>query len=310
MKKIIILLTITTFLSCSKSNEPANATNNPSEQKTINLTVDGNDRSFIIYLPIGYNNASKMPLVFVNHGGQGNPAGMFQLADFRPIADRDKVVLVYPTGYQSSWNDGRPTAANLANIDDVNFFRKMSDYMTTNYNIDTKKIFATGISNGGFMASRLGCELSDKITAVAVVAASIEQGVANSCNPNTKMPTLYIQGTLDGFVPFLGGVVSPGAGGTAISHVQAITKWITINNCQATPVTTNLPDIANDGTTIVQRKYSNTLTGAEVLSYVVANGGHTWPQGGQYLPESIIGKTSQDINGCEEIWQFFKRQSK
>ena len=70
------------------------------EQRTVNLTVDGYDRSFIVYLPLGYNNAGKMPLVFVIHGGSGTPEGMIRLADFRSIADKEKVVLVYPAGYQ------------------------------------------------------------------------------------------------------------------------------------------------------------------------------------------------------------------
>ncbi|MFN4891000.1 MAG: phospholipase, partial [Bacteroidota bacterium] len=58
---------------------------------------------------------------------------------------------------------------------------------------------------------------------------------------------------------------------------------------------------------IKQRVYSGGTNGSEVVSYVVLNGGHTWPQGYQYLSESIIGKTSQDMNGCEVIWTFFKR---
>jgi polyhydroxybutyrate depolymerase len=310
MKNILILLIIFVFASCTKDNKEAPIANNLAEQKTIDLVVDGNTRSFIIYKPLGYNNAGKMPMVFVNHGGQGDASGMIKLADFRTIADREKIVLVYPTGYQKSWNDGRPTAANVQGIDDVNFFRKMCDYMVANYQVNNSKIYATGISNGGFMSSRLGCELSDKIAAIAVVAASIEEGIANNCNPQKPVPALYIHGTLDGFVPFIGGTVSPGAGGMAISHAQAITKWIALNNCKTTPTITDLPDSANDGTTIKQRTYTNTTNGTEVVSYVVINGGHTWPQGYGYLPENTIGITSQDMNACEVIWQFFKKYSR
>jgi polyhydroxybutyrate depolymerase len=312
MKNLTFLFSIIVFVSCSKDNDntPATIVDNPSQQKTIDITVDGYARSFVVYNPLGYNNAGKMPMVFVNHGGQGDAVGMIQLADFRTIADREKVVLVYPTGYEKSWNDGRPTAANLKGIDDVNFFRKMCDYMVANYGVNNSKIYVTGISNGGFMSSRLGCELSDRIAAIAVDAASIEEGIANSCNPKNPVPAMYIQGTLDPLVPFNGGVVTPGAGGTAISHTQAITKWITLNNCSTTPIVTNLPDSANDGTTIKQRVYTNTTNGTEVVSYVVLNGGHTWPQGYAYLPESIIGITSQDMNACEVIWKFFKKYSR
>lgn len=279
------------------------------EQKTINLTIDGTARTFVIYLPTGYNNAGKMPMIIALHGGSGTPDAMFQLADFRPIAERDKVIIVCPAGIQNTWNDGRPTPANTSGINDVSFISQLCTYMITNYAADATRMYATGISNGGFMSSRLACELSDKIAAIASVAASMEQNtVAANCNTNGRaVPAIYIQGTTDPLVPFAGGTMTAGNGGVILSHAQAVAKWITINNCNTTAVTTDLPDIANDGTTIKQRVYTGVNNGSEVVSYVVANGGHTWPQGYQYIAESIIGKTSQDMNACEVIWQFFKR---
>ena len=312
MRHIFILITIIFLLiSCKKDNNPNIYADKPSEQKTVNLTVDGNARSFIVYLPTGYNNAGKMPLIFAIHGGSGTPEGMINIANFKTIADRDKVVLVYPAGIQNNWNDGRPTTPNQLGINDVSFFNQMCDYMINNYSVDGTKIYATGISNGGFMSSRLGCELSNRIAAIAVDAATIEATtIAPNCNPGRPVPAIYIHGTTDPLVPFTGGTVSPGAGGTAISHFQAIDKWITINGCNTTPTITDLPDIANDGTTIKQRVYSNSTNGSEVVSYVILNGGHTWPQGYQYANEAFIGKTSQDMNACEVIWTFFKRFSR
>jgi len=305
--KLIFSLLFITLLSCNKEDNSITP-DKPSEQKTINLTVDGNARSFIVYLPTGYNNAGKMPLIFAIHGGSGTPEGMINIANFKPISDREKVVLIYPAGIQNNWNDGRPTTPNQLGINDVSFFNQMCDYAIANLSVDGTKIYATGISNGGFMSSRLGCELSNRIAAIAVDAATIEATtIASSCNPGRPVPAIYIHGTLDPLVPFSGGTVSPGAGGTAISHFQAIDKWITINGCNTTPTITDLPDIANDGTTIKQRVYSNSTNGSEVVSYVITNGGHTWPQGYQYLNELIIGKTSQDMNACEVIWSFFKR---
>ena len=314
MKLFFNLLTISIFLfSCKKEGGPTLSVDKPSEQKTINITFDGVARNFIVYLPSGYNNSGKMPLIFAIHGGSGTPEGMINIANFKTIADRDKVVLVYPEGVQKNWNDGRPTAPNQLGINDVGFFNQMCDYMINNYSVDVKKIYATGISNGGFMSTRLGCELSNRIAAIAVNAATIEATtIAPNCKPNRPVPALYIHGTTDPLVPFLGGQITAGgtAGGTILSHFQAIDKWVTINGCNPTPTVTDLPDIANDGTTIKQRVYSGGANGSEVVSYVVLNGGHTWPQGYQYLNEAIIGKTSQDMNACEVIWTFFKRFSR
>ncbi len=311
MKVVCLLFTLWLALACKKATTTGSVppADKPSEQKIINLTIDGTPRGFIVYLPSGYNNVTaKMPLIFALHGGSGSGSSMITLADFRPIAEANKIVLVYPDGIQNSWNDGRATPANVAGINDVSFFSQLCDYMVTNNNVDAAKIYATGISNGGFMSSRLGCELSTKIAAIAIDAATIEQNtVFSACNPSRPVPAMYIHGTLDGFVPILGGTVVGNAGGTAVSHAQAITKWITINGCNPTPTVVNLPDVSNDGTTITQRIYGGGTNGSEVVSYIIANGGHTWPQGAQYLPESIIGKTSQDMNGCEVIWNFFRR---
>jgi len=310
MRLLINIFTISILLfSCKKEDTKILSVDKPSEQKTNNLTIDGTDRSFIIYLPTGYNNAGKMPLIFAIHGGSGTPEGMINIANFKPIAERDKVILVYPAGIQKNWNDGRPTTPNQLGINDVSFFNQLCDFMITNYSVDGTKIYATGISNGGFMSSRLGCELSNRIAAIAVDAATIEATtIAASCNPGRPVPAIYIHGTTDPLVPFTGGQMT--AGGTVLSHFQAIDKWVTINGCNSTPTITDLPDIANDGTTIKKRVYSGGINGSEVVSYVVLNGGHTWPQGYQYLNEAIIGKTSQDINACEVIWTFFKRFSR
>jgi polyhydroxybutyrate depolymerase len=311
MRKISLTLTlILALLSCKTDDPSATPEDKPSEEITINLTVDGNARSFIIYLPEGYNRVEKMPLIFAIHGGGGTPDGMMKIAEFKTIADQDKLLLVYPSGIEKHWNDGRPTTPNELGINDVSFFNEMCDYLINNYKVDETRIYATGISNGGFMSSRLGCELSNRVAAIAVVAATMEATtIAPSCNPGRPVPSIYIHGTMDPLVPFLGGEMTAGgtAGGTILSHAQTIDKWVSINECNAIPVVTDLPDLADDGTTIKRRVYAGGTNGSEVVSYVILNGGHTWPQGYQYLSELIVGKTSQDMNACEVIWAFFKR---
>jgi polyhydroxybutyrate depolymerase len=310
-KAYLLVLVVLLFTACKKDEvqQSQPVADSPAESRNLTLSSGGNVRNFTVHLPAGYNNASNLPLAFVLHGGQGSAANMLTLTDFRNLANQDKWLLIYPDGYQSSWNDGRPTAANQANINDVQFFSDMIDYAVINFKANAKKIYATGISNGGFMSARLGCELSNKITAIATVAASLPQAL--NCTPNNPVPTICIQGTLDALVPFLGGTVSPGAGGIALSHSQAVDVWKTNNNCGAAAVSTNvINNDPNDGTSITERKYVNANNGVEVVSYIVTGGGHTWPQGSQYLPESIIGKTSQDMNANQTIWSFFKKYSK
>ncbi|MEY3405115.1 MAG: hypothetical protein RL161_545 [Bacteroidota bacterium] len=309
MRILIHYFLLIVFLSsCQSENEPL--PEQPAEQKNLSLTVDGIERSYLLYLPEGYTNTGLLPLIYVLHGGTGTPEGMLRLADFRPIADREKVILVYPAGFQKNWNDGRPTTPNQLGINDVKFFSQLTDLLTRSYSIDASKIYATGISNGGFMASRLGCQLSSKLAAIAVVAASMEANtIAPACSPGVSVPALYIHGTVDPLVPFAGGemIASGTAGGFILSHTEVIEKWVNLNGCSPNPKITDLEDKAIDGTTIRRRVYSNASNGSEVVSFIVQNGGHTWPQGYQYLSELIIGKTSQDMNACEVIWDFFKK---
>jgi polyhydroxybutyrate depolymerase len=315
MKKLFFsacLLTVLIFQGCKKSDVVTpRLSDNGSEESTQTITVDGKERSYFRYLPSGWNNATKMSLMFVLHGGGGEPSGMLKIADFRAIADREKIVLIYPTGIEQNWNDGRPTNPNKLGINDVNFFKELIKTVSVKYDIDPKSVFSTGLSNGGFMSSRLASELSDKIAAIASVAATMEKNtIFANCNPPNPVSVMYIHGTTDPIVPFLGGTMTKGDGGVIASHTEIVAKWVAVNKCNTTPTIKDVPDSANDGTTIKQTQYTGGTQGSEVVSYVVQNGGHTWPQGFSYLGEFFIGKTSQDMNANEVIWAFFKAHKK
>jgi polyhydroxybutyrate depolymerase len=310
MKQLVVLFLVISagLMSCKKNKIPENF--NPGVQKTETITVDSRSREYTIYLPTGYN-STPLPLVFCLHGGGGTSGGFMTMASFNTLAEKEKFIVVYPQGIEKNWNDGRPTDANKLGVDDVNFFRTMIQTFSTTYKIDSKRIYSTGISNGGFMSSRLGAELGDKIAAIASVAASVEKNnVYININGSNAVSAMYVQGTTDPLVPFLGGVMTAGDGGTIASHAETIAKWVSANNCAATAVIANVPDIASDGTSAIRRDYNGGTKGTAVSSIVIQNGGHTWPQGVSYSPELIIGKTSQDFNGIETVWEFFKSHPK
>jgi polyhydroxybutyrate depolymerase len=314
MKKIVVAVSFicACFCACKKEVTPVPpVTPAPGVQKTETIMAGGLSREYIIYLPTGYNIAKSLPVVFCLHGGSGTDSSFIKLASFNALAESEKFIVVYPQGTQNAWNDGRPTAPNLAGVDDVDFFRSMVTFFSATYKIDAKRIYSTGISNGGFMSSRLGAELGDKIAAFAGDAASVEKlTIYNSITAANAVSAMYIQGTADPLVPFAGGVMTAGSGGTIASHAEAIAKWVGVNNCTTTPVITSIPDIAADGTAAVRRDFNGGIKGTAVVSIVITNGGHTWPQGFQYLPEIIIGKTAQDFNGVQTIWEFFKAHPK
>ncbi len=264
-----------------------------SQQKREEIIVDGMERAFVSYVPAGQK--EKMPVVISLHGGFASPKGMLKLADFRPLADQDKFILVCPAS-KKLWHDG----ADNKGIDDVKFIDELITYILKTYNGDATRVYVTGVSNGGFMTSRLATQLYNRIAAIAVVAATLN--INEGYDLEKPMPVIYMHGTKDKIIPFIGGKKF---GRLMYSHDQIIKKWVTLNNCNPTPIVTQIPDNAEDGTTVVKEEYSNP-NGLKVIGYTINNGGHTWPGGRQYLPAFIIGKTTHNLNACQVIWDFFK----
>lgn len=270
------------------------------QQKNESIIVDHSRREFTTYLPNGIGD--KAPVIISLHGRWGTAIRQMTFADFRPIADRDKVIIVCPQGIERSWNDGRGTPANSRGINDVKFIDELITYLIDTYHADPSRIYLTGMSNGGFMASRLACELNKRIAAVAVVAASMDKDIGYQ--PSQAIPVMYIQGTKDPLVPFTGGQMK-GAGGSIYSHEDILQKWAGIDKCDGKPVITNLPILVNDGTSVQKEEYSG-AAGLKVIGFTIVDGGHTWPGGTQYLPKFMIGTLSKNLNACDEIWKFFK----
>jgi polyhydroxybutyrate depolymerase len=283
-----------TFLTVMINVSPA-FSQTPSRQIKEHIIVDGLKRKIVTYIPAN-SKSEKMPLVISLHGGFASPKGMFHLADFRPIADRDKFIVVCPAS-KYMWHDG----ANIHGIDDVKFIDHLITYMIKTYHADPERVYVTGISNGGFMTTRLACQLPSRIAAVAVVAATLDIG--EGYNLQMPMPVLYMHGTKDPIVSYNGGKLF---GRRIFSHKEIIKKWVALNKCDAQPVVTSIADNANDETTIIKEEYSNKANGLKVVSYTINNGGHTWPGGWQYFPQFIIGKTTRNLNACEVVWDFFK----
>ncbi|MGZ4000966.1 MAG: alpha/beta hydrolase family esterase [Mucilaginibacter sp.] len=272
------------------------------QEKAESIVVDGLKREFVTYLPAGFTANDKLPVIISLHGRLGTAERQMKFADFRPIADREKFIIVCPQGINRSWNDGRGTPAHKKGVDDVHFIDDLTKYIIKTYHADDSRVYITGMSNGGFMASRLAYELNEHIAAIAVVGASMDKDEGYS--PKV-MPAMYIQGTEDPLVPFEGGTMKKGAGGNIYGHEELLKQWALADSCDNQPVITNLPMKVNDGTTVTKEEYRNS-DGLKVIGYTIVGGGHTWPGGTQYLPKAIIGPLSHNLNACEVIWDFFK----
>jgi len=274
------------------------------------IRVDGRERTYTLHLPTGYDGTKAVPLVLALHGRLGTGEGQERLGHFDQTSDGHGFIVVYPDGLDRSWADGRGASpSDTKGIDDVKFLSELIDKVSGTYKIDPARVYATGMSNGGFMSGRLACELAGKIAAVGIVGASLSPKVANRCHPEKPVSVLILQGTKDPLVPFGGGPLGKnGSRGEALSHEAAVQKWVEINGCSNQVERKHIPDSARDGTSLEIVTYSGCKGGTQVVGYTVEKGGHTWPGGMQYLPSALVGKTSRNLDASETIWEFFERE--
>jgi len=310
---LVLLLSLSNF-SCGRGGghlPGQTGTNIAVYDYSSSILSGGLQRSYTVHIGSSYDKATPTLLLIVLHGGGGTGQGMVKLTGFNAIADRESFIVVYPDGFEKHWNDGRGVQweAQTENVDDVGFISALIDHLSDELNIDASRIYVTGISNGGMMSHRLGCELSQKIAAIAPVASNIPVNMASIWAPSRPVPVLIINGTDDPLERWDGGEIRLGRNtfGVVLSVADTVKFWVDKDQCSASPTITQLPDKdPSDGTTVRKEVYGGCQDGAEVVLYAIEGGGHTWPGGLQYLPAVIIGKTSRDFDASEVIWQFFK----
>jgi polyhydroxybutyrate depolymerase len=265
-------------------------------QQTINETMihDGLTRSYTIYVPASYSPGTPAPMVLNFHGYTSNAFQQMFYGDFRAIADTAGFLLVIPDGTLDDtgttyWNSGWG-----GTVDDIGFTSALIDQIAASYTVNLNRVYSTGMSNGGFMSYTLACSLSNRIAAIASVTGSMNVGQDLTCNAQHPTPVMEIHGTADATVPYEGG-------GFMEAIPNVLNYWVNFNNCNATPVITDVPNtILSDGCTAMHYFYAGGSSGVDVEHYKVIDGGHTWP-GSMFN----IGVTNNDFNASKKIWQFF-----
>ncbi len=273
-------------------------------------TVNG-ARSYLVYVPPAARvPAGGRPLVLVLHGGMGTAEQMVRFTRFNAIAEGEGFAVAYPQGVQRRWNDGRVFRGRTEiDSDDVGFLLALiEDVSRAMAPVDRRRVFAAGISNGGFMSMRLACEAASSFAAVAAVTATMPADLGARCRPDAPISVMVINGTADPLVPYAGGHVRGFLGttrGAIWSTDQTMGFWARANRCGA-PIAQPLPDRdVSDRSRIIEIRYRGRGR-AHVTLLSVANGGHTWPGAAQYAPAALIGVANQDIDASEVIWSFFK----
>lgn len=276
----------------------------PSGDQNLSLDVGGVSRTYLLHVPKSLPEGKLVPLVLVFHGGGSRASSMPNFTRFDQLADEQSFLVAYPESVNRNWNDTR----GLSPGDDVGFIRALIPELERTHGVDPKRVYAAGISNGGFFSNRLACELSDRIAAIASLAATMPESLVPVCKPSQPISVLYMHGTNDPIVHIDGGPVLHHRG-IAISLQQASQFWRKWDQTSAKPSVKDFPDDAGDGTGIHREIYGGGKQGTEVVVYVIIGGGHAWPGASQYLPVFVIGKSSQNLDATQAIWDFFARHS-
>lgn len=267
------------------------------------IVIDGLSRTYLVNLPQTYYDIdSKLPVVIGLHGTGGSADQFDRNYGLTERANELDFIAVYPEGVRSdrtlklrTWNAG--TCCDYArenNIDDTKFISRLIDQLILDYRIDPKKLYVTGMSNGGMLAYRLACEIPEKIAAIAPVSCSMM--VESPCNPSRPIPILHIHSILDTKIPYSGGV---GIGGYYFPPVDSVLNVWSINN-----TCTVSGNVVVDNADYKLLKWLTCADDVTIQTYLTKDGGHSWPGGSK--PSQRSDAPSTVINASALILDFFK----
>lgn len=316
MRFIITLLMVTFFIKSADAgairdrlrerfqNRDTTPTSKLHETKYI--YHNGLKRRYLIHTPSNKNSTEKLPVVIALHGGGGNAENAIKMMGFSQLANIENFIAVYPEGTGRrehkllTWNATHCCGYAMTNkIDDVGYISALIDKIIAEDNADPRRIFVTGMSNGGMMTHKLGIQLSHKIKGIAPVVSGLF-GTENQ--PDNPVSAIIINGLLDKSIPIHGGH-GEGKGrkawdGTPLKpSFYQYEFWASANRCTINTKTESL-------TEKVDQIVADCPNSQKVHYYLVKDNSHAWPGGER---GSRLGdKPSQSFNATQKIWSFFK----
>lgn len=267
----------------------------------------GNVRQYKVHVPASYRSERPTPLVFCFHGLSQDPI-MFCVngAGMVEKSDAEGFILVMPSGFQNSWNGGTCCGgAVTSQLDDVALVRAIFDEVKGHLNVDLSRVYATGLSNGGYMSYRLACEASDIFVAVAPGAGAIGMndigggtsaaGDFAQCEPSQAVSVLDMHGTADGLVSYA-------------TQQPSLARIAMRNGCGASTSPASQPESAGDTKCV---SHDACPDGVDVTGCTVMNGGHVWfgdescGTGAGPAGCGFVGANSDQLVNTDAAWAFF-----
>jgi polyhydroxybutyrate depolymerase len=282
----------------------------------------GNDRQYKVHVPPSYSPTTPMPVLFCLHGLTQNPV-MFCLDSgvaWNTKSDAEGFILVMPNGYQTSWNGGTCCGgAVTAGLDDVSLMRAIFVEVAAHLNVDPHRVYATGLSNGGYLSYRLACEASDLFVAIAPTAGAVGTAAIGgavdgglpvtsmtsdlmSCAPTHPVSVLDIHGTSNPIIAY-------------DAQAPSLAKLYAADGCSAMTSPATVPMSGGD-TTCVTYRGCPMCPDVEVTGCSIQGGGHCWfgssdcGTGAGAIGNAFVGNNSTFMKNTDAIWAFLSRFSR
>jgi polyhydroxybutyrate depolymerase len=273
------------------------------------VTPDGRTRTYRLHVPRSLPRHRPVPLLVALHGGFGSGRQFATSSDLDRLADEHHFIVVYPDGTPIRatgaladarvWNGGRCCGPAVAQqVDDVGFISRLVARISRRHDIDPRRVYATGHSNGAIMSYRLACELSDRIVAIGVQAGSLE---VDPCAPSRPVSVLHVHGAVDRNIPLSGGRGAGLAGIAFRPPRDAATTFARLDRCPDTSTTSTAPDDAD----VSIETWQPCADGTEVQFVTVAGASHAWM--GHPSPRrrsALTGEPYMRYDSSAAIWSF------
>jgi polyhydroxybutyrate depolymerase len=279
------------------------------------IDINGMARSYIVQ-PADLKPA---PLVIVLHGNTQTGADMAKRTSWPAVAKRENFGVVFPDGLNRAWADLRPATKRAGRAppegtDDIGFIVGLIEKFIADGAADPKRVYITGLSNGGAMTMTMICARADLFAAAASVIFNLTDDIASACRPSRPVPMLMMNGTADPLIPYEGGrgtsrFAVPGFWSTA----KTFDFWRSVNGCETQDAAVTDLDHRNPkDPTSVTRISSRCPSGRDAVLYRINGGGHRMP--GAFpdmrfprIANAFLGPQNRDIDGAEVIWDFFRK---
>ncbi len=303
LRAIVIGILLIGLITACKSTQ-AQERDPPREQESGSdgfgkLLYQGRFQTYYLHTSKSYQPNRRMPLVLVFHGSRGSGRAIADITHFNELADQKGFIVVYPDGIDHYWNEIRRYSSSQVDVDNVSFVKALIAHLKQIRNIDSRRIYATGFSSGAILTQTLACKLSNRIAAFASVAGTLPANIASSCQPQTPVSVLMLNGTGDESVPYVGGKVDDVR--KVVSVPKTAELWRQHNGCASKAN-------SNYGTQVEISHYLGCRGGSEVILVTVKGSGHSWPGGTSKNGREKQGNAN-GVNASQVIWDFFQRHT-